>query len=138
MTYGDLAATQAMAEKNLALLAQREFDVIVTDCSSCASFLKKYPTLFPEGDPRREAAEVQAGRVRDIVQLLPQAPPLPTVQPGEKVIATYHDPLPCRPGAENLPRAARHSPFAARHRVPRIARSGLVLRRSRFLCRLSL
>jgi glycolate oxidase iron-sulfur subunit len=92
MTYGDLAATQVMAEKNLALLEQREFDVIVTDCSSCASFLKKYPTLFPEGDPRRKAAELQAGRIRDIVQLLPQAPPLPTVQPGETVIATYHDP----------------------------------------------
>jgi glycolate oxidase iron-sulfur subunit len=92
MTYGDRAAAQAMAEKNLTLLETRQFDAIVTDCSSCASFLKKYPTLFDEGDPRRQRAEAQAAHIRDIVQLLPQPAPLPDVKPGEKVIVTYHDP----------------------------------------------
>jgi glycolate oxidase iron-sulfur subunit len=92
MTYGDRAAAQTMAEKNLALLEPRQFDAIVTDCSSCASFLKKYPALFDEADPRRQAAEVQAARVRDVVELLPQAAPLPELKAGEKIIATYHDP----------------------------------------------
>lgn len=92
MTYGDRAAAQAMAEQNLALLEARQFDAIVTDCSSCASFLKKYPTLFDAGDPRRERAEAQAARIRDVVQLLPQAAPPPVVPPDEKVIVTYHDP----------------------------------------------
>jgi len=91
-TYGDRAAAQKMAEKNLAMLESGNFDAIVTDCSSCAAFLKKYPTLFPEGDPRREAAAAQAARIRDVVQLLPQAATPLAIQPGEKVIATYHDP----------------------------------------------
>ena len=105
MTYGDRAAAQAMAEKNLKLLQSRSFDAIVTDCSSCASFLKKYPALFAEGDPRREAAEVQSARVRDIVQLLPEIPP-PEVKPGEKIIATYHDPCHAVRG-QNLVRPPR-------------------------------
>lgn len=92
ITYGDQPAAQAMAEKNVRLLERGEFDAIVTDCSSCASFLKKYPTLFPESDPRRQAAEVQAAKVRDIVQLLPQAAPPPEPKAGEKLIVTYHDP----------------------------------------------
>ena len=97
ITYGDHTAAQAMAAKNLGLLEQGQFDVIVTDCSSCAAFLKKYPTLFAEDDPRRQTAATLAARVRDIVQLLPpggnpqEGSPL-TVQPGEKIIATYHDP----------------------------------------------
>lgn len=92
MTYGDRAAAQRMAEKNLDLLESREFDAIVTDCSSCASFLKKYPTLFDEGDPRRERAAAQAARIRDLVELLPKPAPLPDIPPGEKVVVTYHDP----------------------------------------------
>ena len=91
-TYGDRAAARKMAEKNLAVLEPRNFDIIVTDCSSCASFLKKYPALFAEGDPRREAAVAQAARVRDVVQLLPEAANPLTIPPGEKIIATYHDP----------------------------------------------
>jgi glycolate oxidase iron-sulfur subunit len=92
ITYGDHAAAQKMAEKNLALLEPGNFDIIVTDCSSCAAFLKKYPTLFAEGDPRREVAAAQAARIRDLVQLLPQAAAPLAIPPGEKVIATYHDP----------------------------------------------
>ena len=92
ITYGDREAAQKMAEQNLALLAPGNFDAIVTDCSSCAAFLKKYPTLFAEGDPRREAAAAQAAHVRDVVQLLPQAARPQAIQPGEKVVATYHDP----------------------------------------------
>ncbi len=106
MTYGDRAAAQTMAEKNIALLEKGNFDAIVTDCSSCASFLKKYPTLFAEDDPRCEAAASQAARVRDIVQLLPQAATPLAIKPGEKVIATYHDPCHAARG-QNLVREPR-------------------------------
>lgn len=134
ITYGDIPAARAMAEKNLRLLEPCQFDVIVTDCSSCAAFLKKYPTLFVQDDPHRPLAEAQAARVRDIVQLLPTplsggVPPLcvdsgPSgnshrlqpccpaggnplaVKPGEKLIATYHDPChACR--SQGLVRAPR-------------------------------
>ena len=50
-TYGDLEVAKKLAEKNLITLSAGNFDVIVTDCSSCASFLKKYPVIFEDDDP---------------------------------------------------------------------------------------
>ena len=38
-TYGDQAAAQALAAKNLQLFQEAGCDVLVTDCSSCAAFL---------------------------------------------------------------------------------------------------
>ena len=92
MTYGDRTAAQTLAEKNLQLFEDARFDLLVTDCSSCAAFLKKYPALFAGDDPRHQAAAAQAARVRDVVQLLGQvAGRAPAGQP-EKIVATYHDP----------------------------------------------
>jgi glycolate oxidase iron-sulfur subunit len=93
MTYGDRAAAQALAARNLRLFEAAPFDLLVTDCSSCAAFLKKYPSLFAADDPRHAAAEAHAGRVRDLVQVLcgGQGAPV-TPGPQEKIIATYHDP----------------------------------------------
>lgn len=95
-TYGDRQAARKLAEKNLDLLAGERFDMIVTDCSSCASFLKKYPTLFPEADPRHEAAEGAASRVRDWVEVAASAvsakPPAGPESAGGSVVVTYHDP----------------------------------------------
>jgi glycolate oxidase iron-sulfur subunit len=93
ITYGERVAAQALAARNLELFEAARFDLVVTDCSSCAAFLKKYPSLFAEDDPRRAAAAGHAGRVRDLVEVLgdvsgaPQGP-----GPQEKIIATYHDP----------------------------------------------
>jgi len=93
-SYGDRAAAIELAEKNLRLLDAERFDVIVTDCSSCAAFLKKYPTLFDEGDPRRERAAAAAARVRDVLELLSPAAgsPLDETAEGEPLVVTYHDP----------------------------------------------
>jgi glycolate oxidase iron-sulfur subunit len=93
-TYGDRTAAVELAEKNLRLLDPERFDVIVTDCSSCAAFLKKYPTLFEEGDPRHQQAAAAAARVRDVLELLsPAAGSSPEqAAEGEPLIATYHDP----------------------------------------------
>jgi len=92
-TYGDTAAAQRLAERNLPVLTSADLDVIVTDCASCAAFLKKYPTLFGPEHPLHEAARSAAGRVRDFVELAgaPAAGPEP-VQTGERMIVTYHDP----------------------------------------------
>jgi glycolate oxidase iron-sulfur subunit len=84
LTYGDRPAAQKLAEKNLHLLAAGNFDVIVTDCSSCAAFLKKYPTLF--------GAEAIAGIVRDLAELIATSLPPSVAAPAEKRIVTYHDP----------------------------------------------
>ena len=56
-SFGDLQIAQKLAQKNMQALASGPYDVIVTDCSSCASFLKKYPELFSEEDSRHEAAK---------------------------------------------------------------------------------
>ncbi len=69
LAYGDRPAARELAGRNLELLAAGRFDLLVTDCSSCAAFLKKYPELFDGTDPRRETARVVAGSVRDFVEV---------------------------------------------------------------------
>jgi glycolate oxidase iron-sulfur subunit len=66
-------------------------DRIVTDCSSCASFLKQYPALFAEGDPLHEPSKEVASKVRDMVEQALSFPP-PGLGEAEEVIVTYHDP----------------------------------------------
>ncbi|CAB1077852.1 hypothetical protein D1AOALGA4SA_5630 [Olavius algarvensis Delta 1 endosymbiont] len=89
-SYGDMEAAKKLAAKNLDILASAEFDVIVTDCSSCASFLKKYPEIFAE-DSRREQAEKAASRFKDMVELILSTTPVP-ISPEKTLVATYHDP----------------------------------------------
>jgi glycolate oxidase iron-sulfur subunit len=69
-SYGDLKAAQKLAVKNLSILASDQFDLIVTDCSSCASFLKNYTRLFPKEDQRHQAAKAVSARVKDMVQFI--------------------------------------------------------------------
>ena len=89
-SYGDMGAAKKLAGKNLDILASDEFDVIVTDCSSCASFLKKYPEIFA-ADSRKPQAEKIAARFKDMVQLLVSDEPV-SVSPDKPLVATYHDP----------------------------------------------
>lgn len=101
-TYGDQAAARALAERNLRLLEGGDFDVVVTDCSSCADFLKHYPSLFDADDPLHETAERCASQIRDFPELVASTSDLPIAATAkkvnakkvnaEKVIATYHDP----------------------------------------------
>jgi glycolate oxidase iron-sulfur subunit len=97
MTYGDFAAARRLAGQNLALLAAGPFDLIVTDCSSCAAFLKKYPALFGDDEARHDAAVAIAPRVRDLVELLPRerivagTRRVPSAE-RDRVVVTYHDP----------------------------------------------
>lgn len=90
-SYGDLEAARNLAAKNLALIGSGGVDAIVTDCSSCAAFIKHYPALFPEGDPRRETALETARRVRDACEWVSAEAlrPSPLLR-GQRV--TFHDP----------------------------------------------
>ena len=69
-SFGDIAVARRLAGKNLRHLDVDRYDVVVTDCSSCAAFLKKYPSLFPPGDARRASAETFAAKVRDVTEWL--------------------------------------------------------------------
>lgn len=89
-SYGDMAAARRLARKNLDTLSSDEFDVIVTDCSSCASFLKKYPELFA-GTEQQDKAEKIALRLRDMVELIFSDGQV-TETEHDPVVVTYHDP----------------------------------------------
>ncbi len=90
-SYGDIEAARRLAAKNLPLIPAGAFDIIVTDCSSCASFIKKYPAVFTPDDPLRAAAQDVAARVKDVSEWLAAevAPRAQTLQ-GRRV--TFHDP----------------------------------------------
>ena len=90
-SYGDIPVAQKLAAKNIDLLVEENYDAIITDCSSCASFLKSYPDLFPENDPRHDQAVDVAGRVQDAVQWLHDHPVDQRIQFAGKTF-TYHDP----------------------------------------------
>jgi glycolate dehydrogenase iron-sulfur subunit len=90
-SYGDLQAARNLAEKNLAVWSAAELDLIVTDCSSCASFLKKYPRLFAVGDTLHAKAKTLVHNVRDMLEILySRGSLIPTDEAPLKV--TYHDP----------------------------------------------
>jgi glycolate oxidase iron-sulfur subunit len=92
ITYGDRSAAQSLAERNGQLIDASRFDILVTDCSNCASFLKSYPELFPRDDPRHQQVAQLAARVRDLVEVLSEYRPQDPLPPGKKIVATYHDP----------------------------------------------
>jgi glycolate oxidase iron-sulfur subunit len=90
-SYGDLAAARKLAGKNLPVLVAAGADAIVTDCSSCTGFIKKYPRLFPEDDPQSRAAQSVAAKARDISEwLAAEVIPFSKALQGKRV--TFHDP----------------------------------------------
>jgi glycolate dehydrogenase iron-sulfur subunit len=90
-SYGDMAAAHKLAGKNLPVLAAEGLDAIVTDCSSCSGFLKKYPRLFSEDDPLRGKAQAAAEKTKDVAEWLAAgAAAHSTSLQGRRV--TFHDP----------------------------------------------
>jgi len=90
-TYGDIDATQKLALKNLETFSYQSFDVIVTDCSSCAAFLKKYPKVFEGDENNQNLARQQAPLFQDVVEFIFKngysSPPNKS-----PIVVTYHDP----------------------------------------------
>lgn len=91
MSYGDRGAAKRAAERNLPLIGADRFDLVVSDCSSCASFLKRYPELLAGDDAKRLRAADAVSRLKDMVQVLEMlGNPLPS--PARPLVVTYHDP----------------------------------------------
>lgn len=90
-SYGDLDAARRLAGMNLEVLGGAAADVIVSDCSSCTSFLKRYPELFPEGHRLASAARAVAARCRDLSEVLAQEPVEGRSDVRGRRI-TFHDP----------------------------------------------
>jgi glycolate oxidase iron-sulfur subunit len=105
-SYGDLPAARRLAGRNLQMLRDVPADVIVSDCSSCTGFLKKYARLFPEGHLLGSAASEVASRCRDLSEIV--AADRPSSSPdlrGRRL--TFHDPCHASrgQGIVNEPRA---------------------------------
>ena len=90
-TYGDMTAARQLASKNLGVLMPGQFDLIVSDCSSCASFLKKYSRLFTVDDPMFEKANFMGEKIRDITEVLDVKAIRPKTDQSPLTV-TYHDP----------------------------------------------
>jgi glycolate oxidase iron-sulfur subunit len=90
-SYGDVESARALARRNLEELERIESEAIVTDCASCASFLKDYPKLFEEDESLRKRASAVASRVRELSEFLSGALLPGNLQPVDAVV-TYHDP----------------------------------------------
>lgn len=90
-SYGDLKAARKLGRRNLSILAADDLDVIVTDCSSCASFLKHYPRLFTEGEEQHDKAVTVSARIKDVVQVI-HAMETAGIESNSAVSVTYHHP----------------------------------------------
>lgn len=89
--YGDADLVRTLARRNIDLFLPLEADVIVTDCATCGSTLKRYGELLADDPEYADKAERFSSKVRDISEFLaaiPVRPPKGDVQ--AKV--TYHDP----------------------------------------------
>lgn len=89
--YGDMDAARKLALKNSDTFAARSFDFIVTDCSSCAGFLKQYDKVF-EGDAAgQNRIKSRMPKVLDMVEFL-FTQKINAPKRRTPVVVTYHDP----------------------------------------------
>ncbi len=83
--YGDMAAARALAEKNVQTILSAPVDLLITDCASCAGFLKKYQERFDLPAAWRKLPKM------DLVEWLAEQKS-DRFLPAEDLAATYHDP----------------------------------------------
>ena len=89
--YGDVDAARKLATKNLDALGNQGFDVIITDCSSCAGFLKSYEKVFEGYEGLLERLKAELPPIQDMVEFIfNHKPESPLRQ--EPIVVTYHDP----------------------------------------------
>ena len=88
-TYGHMDLVREGARFNLNSLAQ--YEKIVTGCASCTLMLKDYPSLFAEGEERRQAEDL-AKKVVHITEFVARSPHAPALAQtaGRTKRVTYH------------------------------------------------
>lgn len=97
--YGRLEDARFLAQSNIEALERAGGEAsLVADCSSCASFLKSYPGLFPPDSPWRSRAERFQSRVRDVLEILPDLELSEEGTAPKPVPAAYHESCRARNG----------------------------------------
>jgi Fe-S oxidoreductase len=88
-TYGHQDLVREGARFNLQSLAP--YETVVTGCASCTLMLKDYPTLFAEGEERRQAEQL-AKKVVHITEFAARSPLQPAMgkTAGRTKCVTYH------------------------------------------------
>ncbi|MGQ9593754.1 MAG: (Fe-S)-binding protein [Anaerolineae bacterium] len=89
--YGDREAAREMARHNIALFERLDVEVVVTDCATCGSTLKEYPSLLAHDPEYAERARQFAAKVRDVSEYLAEIPLREPRRPLRRKV-TYHDP----------------------------------------------
>lgn len=90
-SYGDIENTKVLAEKNLKIFSETDVDVIVTDCSSCASFLKEYKKVYKDDQQKLELVEKTRSKIRDVVEFLHASEFGESGDKAKEVVDSYHD-----------------------------------------------
>ncbi|GAB4033403.1 MAG: (Fe-S)-binding protein [Elusimicrobiota bacterium] len=75
--YGSLDEAREAAVKNMNIYSElaKKFNeaAVIVDCSSCAVFLKSYPSLFSKDEKLRAEAENFSSRIKDIAEFIKPA-----------------------------------------------------------------
>jgi glycolate oxidase iron-sulfur subunit len=90
-SYGDIENTKRLADKNLQAFSEIDVDVIVTDCSSCASFLKEYKKVFADEPQKLEIISQQMAKIRDVVEFLYSSEYGGDGDKTAEEVSSYHD-----------------------------------------------
>ncbi len=90
-SYGDIPAALKLAKKNLDVLAGHGFDLIITDCSSCAGFLKQYEKVFEGDRDMLDRLRSELPPVKDMVEFIFSQKPVAPLR-ETPVTVTFHDP----------------------------------------------
>ncbi|MGQ0666787.1 MAG: FAD-binding and (Fe-S)-binding domain-containing protein [Nitrospiraceae bacterium] len=88
-TYGHQNLVREGARFNLQSFAP--YETVVTGCASCTLMLKDYPTLFSDGEERRQAEQLarKVVHITEFVARSSRQPPMAQV-PGTTKCVTYH------------------------------------------------
>lgn len=95
--YGRQDLARDQAKQNIAAFEQANVDVIVTDCATCGSTIKRYEKLFADDPGWAERASAFSRKVRDISEFLMDIP-LEKPKGRLELKVTYHDPCHLRRG----------------------------------------
>jgi len=92
--HGYTDAAKKLARKNIEALER--YEIILTECGSCSSFLKEYAELLSDDHEYAERAKIVSKRVVDsnefIYKSLQKGQPQGTAHTYDHIKVTYHDP----------------------------------------------
>lgn len=90
---GDLKRYRALAEQNIRVLTEGDYDYVITDCATCGAALKEYRETVGTGEGLTGSAAKLAAKVRDLNEFVWKNFHLlkDQLNPVSETV-TYHDP----------------------------------------------